>query len=515
MSDSSGEKSGRDAADRMSRRDFMAGGLTVAGSLYLGGGEAFAVSPAHSGAFSIEELRRKVRGPAVVPSDADFNKFVFDGLWNQYRPERHPQVVVRAMDDEDVVNAVKFARAHNMKVAVRGGGHNWCNPSVRDSGMMIDLTNLNQVISIDVPGRKAVVQPIISNREVQKVLNAHNLAYPSGHCPQVKLSGYLLGGGMSWNQGVWGPGAASVEAVELVTAEGELITATREQNSDYFWAARGAGSGFFGVATRYHLKLYPLPSYITASSYVYPYDDCVAVSQWVREVAPKLAPKVEFSFWLANASKDLVGKPGVKNGKVCIVTASTFADSEAEAREATKLLRECPLVGRCISKSEDEHVNFEKLFDFSGSLWLEGRRNQVEAMFSNSPLETVTEAVKDHFLTVPSPETVLMYAVFTGSDVPAKTPDDAAFSMSAHLYGGPWTMWTDPKDDAANLEWHKKTIGLLKPFVHGHYVGETDTVTYIEHAKGSFSAANYERLAELRKKYDPTGLFFKHGEGLT
>ena len=104
-----------------------------------------------------------------------------------------------------------------------------------------------------------MVQPIISNRDIQRVLNAKGLAYPSGHCPQVKLSGYLLGGGMSWNQGVWGYGNESLEAVELVTAEGKLITASESDNADYFWAARGAGYGFFGVATRYHLKLYPLP----------------------------------------------------------------------------------------------------------------------------------------------------------------------------------------------------------------------------------------------------------------
>ena len=100
------------------------------------------------------------------------------------------------------------------------------------------------------------------------------LAYPSGHCPQVKLSGYLLGGGMSWNQGVWGYGNESVEAVELVTAEGKLITANERDNADYFWAARGAGYGFFGVVTRLSPQtLSPARGPSMAISYYYSLSD--------------------------------------------------------------------------------------------------------------------------------------------------------------------------------------------------------------------------------------------------
>jgi FAD/FMN-containing dehydrogenase len=97
-------------------------------------------------------------------------------------------------DDDDVVAAVKFAKANKLKVTVRGGGHNWCAPSLRNSGLMIDLTNLNKVISIDETAKKAVLQPILSNREVQAALNPLNLSFPTGHCQPVKLSGYLLGG---------------------------------------------------------------------------------------------------------------------------------------------------------------------------------------------------------------------------------------------------------------------------------------------------------------------------------
>ena len=150
------------------------------------------------------------------------------------------------------------------------------------------------------------------------------LLIPSGHCPQVKLSGYLLGGGMSWNQGVWGYGNESVEAVELVTAEGKLITANESDNADYFWAARGAGYGFFGVATRYHLKLYPLPKAIHAISYYYSLNeatDCRRMAR--RDCASKLSPSIELSFFLLTAPPELKdeaaagrrqGLPGLSDG---------------------------------------------------------------------------------------------------------------------------------------------------------------------------------------------------------
>lgn len=162
----------------------------------------------------------------------NFTELLHGNLWNRLIPDRAPQVLVRVNDEQDVIAAVLFARANKLKVVVRGGGHNWCQPTLRNGGILIDLTKLNKVLSIDSIARKAVVQPIIRNRDAQRALNPLGMAFPSGHCPQVKLSGYLLGGGMSWNQGAWGQGRESVEAIEMVTAEGKLITASKDENQD-------------------------------------------------------------------------------------------------------------------------------------------------------------------------------------------------------------------------------------------------------------------------------------------
>ncbi len=476
-------------------------------------GETESNCPTHAG-LAVSALRKNVRGQVLTASDTEFEKVALD-IWNKYGPiKRRPQLIVRALNEEDVVETVKFARAKKLKVTVRGGGHHWSNSSLRNSGVMIDLTNLNKVISIDAKSYKAVVQPVISNREIQSHLNAQNLSYPSGHCPPVKLSGYLLSGGMSWNQGVWGPGIGSVEAVELVTPDGELITANKDQNTDYYWAARGAGPAFFGVATRYHLKLYDLPRAIACSYHYYPIGEVAAVAQWLESIASTLAPNIELSLFLLTAPAELAEKCKADAGKVCMVAATIFADSTAEVKSSLKPLDDCPVAAKCLSKTNAKPYDFEALFDASGGLWPADHRNHVEAMFSESNLADMFDALSDHFLRTPSPTTIIMFAIFTGPNIPAPLTD-AAFSMSAHYYGGPWTMWTKAEDDEANTRWHEKCLDLLKPFVTGHYIGETDTVKYPDHVKASYTESKWNRLEELRKKYDPDGVFFNYSNGVS
>ncbi len=499
----------------LSRRCFLSKTFLAAGTLLLAHTPAFARSLNQTEP-DFKILKEAVKGQVVTYRDADFEDLAFGELWNKLRPNpnRIPQVIVKVMDEEDVSTAIKFARTNKMKVSVRGGGHNWCNPSLRQGGMMIDLTNLDQVESIDKENRRAVVQPVVSNRDVQKPLNAQGLAFPSGHCPPVKLSGYLLSGGMSWNQGVWGHGVHSVEAIEMVTASGERITASNTENQDYFWAARGAGPGFFGVVTKYHLKLYPLPQYITASSYTYALDDLATVAKWLDATASKLTPNVELSLFLLNASVDLKLETKDNGGKVCMVTATVFAENETEAHDAVKLLDTCPVFDKCLAKSVNTHVNFETLFDMSGALWPGDRRNQVDAQFSNAAAEDLFGSVAEHFKKAPSSETLIMFAFFTGPNVPAPIEANASFSMTGKFYGGPWTMWKEPKHDPDNIAWHAEAFKLLQPHVVGHYIAESDMVARPDVVKKSYSADNYKKIEELRTKYDPHGVFFNYFDGL-
>ena len=503
-----------DGNDSLSRRQFVAGAGAAAAGPLLGPSARGQPSEVTMLAGSPEALRQVCRGAVIGAGEPEFAERVYGGLWNRLVPERAPQIVVCAADEQDVISSIQFAREKKLKVVVRGGGHNWCQPTLRNGGLLIDLKDLNKVISIDAGTRKAVVQPIISNREIQRVLNAEGLAYPSGHCPQVKLSGYLLGGGMSWNQGVWGYGNESVEAVELVTAEGKLITANERDHSDYFWAARGAGYGFFGVVTRYHLKLYPLPKAIHGVTYYYSLSDAPSVAEWLGNIAPRLSPAVELSVFLLTAPPELKEAAAANGGKLCMVSPAVFADSAEEAKAALQPFEDCPAIDRCLMQTPIKPLVFDEMFDASGALWPEGMRNRVKAIFSNSNPGEIVRAVSQHMTKAPSATTLVLFAIFTGPNVPAPLPN-AALSLSARIYGGPWTMWKDPADDESNSRWHQECVALMKPYITGYYIGETDPVAIPSEATGAFSPEGWKRLADLRDKYDPDGVFFGYFDGLT
>jgi FAD/FMN-containing dehydrogenase len=306
-----------------------------------------------------------------------------------------------------------------------------------------------------------------------------------------------------------------VEAIEIVNANGERITASPTENPDYFWAARGGGPGFFGVAVRYHLKLYPLPRAITASDYYYPYEHGAELARWLDRLAGELPPSVELSLFVVHAPPDLAQKVKTSNGKVALVTATMFADSADSAASTLSMLDSYPSLDQCLSKSVAKPTNFEELSDASGALWPGNLRCKVDAMFYNAPLPETFQAVKDHLLLAPSPKAVFMLAGYTGKNRAPATPPDAAFSVTGNLYGGLWTQWDSPDGDAANISWHERCVQLLKPYVVGHYVGETDMIGHPEYARLSYAPANWDRLIELRKKHDPDGLFFGFNDGLS
>jgi len=460
---------------------------------------------------NIETLKDACQGTVLGADDPGFPEALHENLWNQLVPDRAPQIILRAADENDVIAAVKFACKNKLKVAVRGGGHNWSQPTLRHGGLLIDIQDFTKVISIDVENRKAVVQPIVSNREVQKALNAQGLAFPTGHCPQVKLSGYLLGGGMAWNPSVWGSGAESVEAIELVTANGDLIWASETENSDYFWAARGAGSGFFGVVTKYHLKLHHLPQAIHGSTCFYSMADVVAVGTWLGEIAPEISPTVELSLFVIHAPEGHKESAAAHGGMIAMVTGGAFEDTPEAAQTALQPLEDCPI--KPLSRSFAVRTDFEQLFDASGILWPEGVRARVEATFSNTNPGKIMKVISPLLQKTPSPTTVFLFTIFTGPNVPAPH-SNTALSMSGKIYGGPWTMWWDASEDQVNADWHEELTSMLRPYNVGYYIGESNTVDRPATAVEAFAPENWERLADLREKYDPDGVFFGFFDGL-
>ena len=459
-------------------------------------------------------LQARVEGKVTRATDDGYEQLRRAMTWNQLTPARYPELIVQAATEQDVVEAVRFAHANEIKVAVRGGGHSWVGFSLRDAGLLIDLGNLKQV-SIDAEARTATVQPGATGRELNDQLAAHGLAFPVGHAPSVPMSGFLLNGGLGWNFNSWGPACFSVEAAHVVTADGRLVFASQEQHADLLWAIRGGGPGFFGVVTQYTLRLYSVPRAITSSTYFYPVERIAEIGEWLADVTKRLPSEVELTMFVSPAPPELAEQCRSANGFVAILAATAFLHSEREAVAALSLLESCPVINECLHKELNLPTPFDALLDMGERLWPERHHYLVDTLWSNSPPGQQLAAVRDHFLRAPSPKSLALCVFSTGIQGNAVVRADAAFSMTARTLILCYAIWERPEDTIANTAWFREMISALDMFAVGYYVGESDIVAEPERAERSFVRANWQRLQELRRRYDPDGLFhgyFSRGE---
>ena len=208
-------------------------------------------------------------GDLIKRGEGGYERARREAVWNGRMPERMPDVIVRAATEDDVARAVRLAAREGLRVGVRSGGHSWAGNHVRDGGMLLDVSRL-RAAEVDAESRTARVQPGLPGNELIARLAEEDLFFPAGHCPGVALGGYLLQGGFGWNGRVHGPACMSVEAVDLVTADGELLRADARQDADLLWAARGSGPGFFAAVTGFHVRLQPRPRVVANALFTYP-----------------------------------------------------------------------------------------------------------------------------------------------------------------------------------------------------------------------------------------------------
>src|SRR5919202_6813170 len=328
---------------------------------------------------TMQSLQEHISGTVLYHGYPEYEQARRAPGWNEIKPERYPDLIVQVASEDDVIETVNFAREQNMKIAIRGGGHNWCAAALQEGGILLDLSRLNGV-EIDAEARVATVQPVVTNRYLAKRLAEHGLAFPVGHCPCVPLSGFILNGGFGWNAGEWGYSCFSLLSLDVVTADGNLVTATETENAELFWAARGSGPGFFGVATKYRLRLYLLPKAITTSTLMYPLEQLPQVVEWATDTVNTLSRNVEFTLFLASAPPSIAERCE----RVCILSATAFADSDEEAAGALAAFATCPLTDR-VMKDLHASTPFQVLFENANSFWLEGKRYAVDTMWSAAP----------------------------------------------------------------------------------------------------------------------------------
>jgi FAD/FMN-containing dehydrogenase len=457
------------------------------------------------GATAAPLLRAAERAPASPPEGLAVGGEVYargaeryeimrqSAAWQALKPARYPDLIVQPRDEADVVETVRYAAARGMHVAVRSGGHSYVVAGLRDGGIHLDLSWLRD-LDIDAAARRVTAGPAIRAAELTTALEAQGLAFPVAHVGTVGLGGYLLGGGMGWNGEYWNRYACfNVRAVDLVTAAGERLTASAASHPDLYWAARGAGPGFCAVATRFHLDAFPLPRAITASTYVYGLDALDAVTAWLERAGRNHHPKVELSLVLERDDTEAARH-------VAVVSAVCFADGAEEAQQILGALAAGVPRQGLVDHVELKPVGFPELLEH-GRTGVP-RRIAVDTVWTAQPRAAMLE-IGAHYLQVPSRHAV----VIGGYRAQVDLPDDAAFTVQAPLFINCFVGWDEAADDAANLAWLDQAVRRLEPLTVGSYINETDLFARPAHAKRALSPAAWERLAAVRGRYDPEGLF--------
>ncbi|CAN5149687.1 FAD-binding oxidoreductase [soil metagenome] len=415
-------------------------------------------------------------------------------VWNARTPDRFPQVVVQAVDVDDVVATVRFAKAHGHMIGVRSGGHSWAGNHVRDGGVLLDVSRLD-ACSVDAEAMVAVVGPGKGGSILAAELDAQGLFFPAGHCKGVRIGGYLLQGGYGWNSRVLGLACESVLGLDVVTADGEQLYCDAEQNSDLYWAARGSGPGFFAVVTAFHLRVYPRPAVCGSSLYIYPIDYADEIYTWARSFSAELDRRVEFQMVTSRA----VPAAGL-DGPGIVMASPVFADSEKEAVQALSLLETCPVRERALVAVPYAPTELTTWYDAIMSNYPTGYRYATDNMWTSAPASDLLPGIRRILETMPPHPSHFLWLNWG----PSPQRPDMAYSLEDEIYLALYTVWQNPADDEIYSDWARSNMAAMAHLQTGIQLADEN----LGRRPAKFvSDEAMARLDRVRAAYDPDGRF--------
>ncbi|MCE9578446.1 MAG: FAD-binding oxidoreductase [Deltaproteobacteria bacterium] len=411
-------------------------------------------------------------------------------MWNARRPDRFPDIIVQANDVYEVVQAVRLAKREGLRVGVRSGGHSWAGNHVRDGGMLLDVSRLRDA-EIDRHAMRARVGPGCAGHALASRLGRHGLFFPAGHCQGVALGGYLLQGGFGWHSRTLGPACMSVEAIDCVTADGDLVHASATENPELYWAARGAGPGFFAVVTRFHLRLYPRPRVIGFALQRFSADHLDDVFRWLHAIGPEVSPAVELQVLISRGLGGIRG-PGLE------VVAPVFADGLRAALRATAFMRDSPRGARRSLRFVPSGLGL--MYRGVMNHYPDDHRYAVDNMWTRAPIDALLPGLHRIVETLPPAPS---HALWLNWAPPAERPD-MAFSMEDRLYLALYAVWRDAADDHRFDRWPVERMRELAHLATGIQLADEN----LGQRPAKFVAdPNLVRLDAARAAHDPAGRF--------
>jgi FAD/FMN-containing dehydrogenase len=444
----------------------------------------------------IEKLQSTLRGQIILPDDADYDEARI--IWNAMIDKR-PGAIARCSGTADVIQAVQVANDHDLLLSIRSGGHNIAGNALCEGGLTIDLSGMNSV-HIDPHAKRAYVEPGATLGDVDHEAQAFGLATSLGINSTTGVAGLTLGGGFGWLTRKYGMTVDNLMSVEIVTADGQRLWANAEQNADLFWAVCGGG-GNFGIVTLFDFKLHSVGPEVLSGLIVYPYDETKSLLNQYRDYVETIPD--ELSVWavLRKAPPLPFLPPEVHGTDVVIFAFMHSGDTE----EGERLVDPVRHFGNPVG----EHVGIMPFIAWQQGfdpLLTPGARNYWKshnfAELSDGAIDTVIEYAGK----IPSPQCEIFIALMGGeanrvaADATAYAHRDVNFVLNVH------GRWTEADEDDKCIAWSRDFFDAATPYAMGGvYVNfmteeETDRI-------GLAYGPNYDRLVQIKQKYDPDNLF--------
>jgi FAD/FMN-containing dehydrogenase len=437
----------------------------------------------------IDSLSGRISGAVLRPNEPGYDeaRAVHNGLI-----DRKPALIVRCRTTDDVVASLGFARRADLELSIRGGGHNVAGRAVTDGGLMIDLSPMKR-ITVDPTARTATVEGGVLWSELNDAAARHGLAVTGGAVSTTGVAGYTLGGGLGWLMSKYGLAADNLLGVELVTADGDILGVDACSHPDLFWALRGGG-GNFGVATSFTFRLHPLRTVI-GGLIAHPIGSAPELLRFYRDAVAGASDDLTVFAGLVHAPDG----SGAQLAALVVFHTGESADAERdlepfESWGTPALVQVGPMPYPAMNTILDPGYP-------TGSLnyWL----SSFTRGLSDELIDTAVEA----FASVPSPMTAILLEHFHGA-VTRVGPTETAVPHR----GEGWNLlipsvWTNPDESAANIAWTRETFAALRP-----HLGTGRWLNYLgdDQADDAVRAAyepNYERLREVKRRYDPANVF--------
>ncbi len=449
---------------------------------------------------TVKTLESELKGGIVTPEDDDYDEV--RRLWNGMINHR-PAVVARCEGVADVQVALRYARDHDLPVAVRGGGHGVAGRATIDDGLVIDLEPMSWV-QVDPDSRRVRAGAGATWGDVDRETQVFGLAVPGGVVSETGIAGLTLGGGMGHVRRKYGLSCDNLVSADVVTADGEFIRAAEDEHEDLFWALRGGG-GNFGIVTAFEYDCHPVGPEVAMCFVWYDGEQADDALEFFREFATDAPDEVSllpFYAWVP----DMEEFPESSWGDSSVAFLGCYAGDPEEGDEALRPVREFA----------------EPIVDFSGTMpyvelqtmldedYPDGRYYYWKSLY----LDALTDEVIDSIVACSErcPVPLSTVDVWQGGGAIARVgEDETAFPYRDVPFGLNFEAnWDDPRQTEAAVAWVRESIAEMRdhPEARGQYVNfpgleeDPSRIPFGEHA---------ERLADIKAEYDPDGIFRGHG----